>query len=156
MYYQTLVKNLFNDMYHFLNGTQAIGLEDLTDNYQEEPLFLALIGNLDQAAVINYNDAMKECYAFYKKFCGRKLTEEEWDLVILEIQEFNGKWENPWCKGLILALLDILDKEDREQRAAREKAEGGNTREESADSGLEQEETELEQEDGQQEMETAA
>ena len=41
MYYQTLVKNLFNDMHHFLNGVQAISLEDLKDNYQEEPLFLA-------------------------------------------------------------------------------------------------------------------
>lgn len=156
MYYQTLVKNLFNDMYHFLNGTQAIGLEDLTDNYQQEPLFLAFIGNLDQAAVVNYNDAMKECYAFYKKFCGRELAEEEWDLVVLEVQEFNKKWENIWCKGLILALLDILDKEDREQRAGQEESGNGSTWEDSGDSGLEQGETDMEQEDGQQEMEPAA
>ena len=115
MYYQTLVKNLFNDMHHFLNGVQAISLEDLKDNYQEEPLFLAFIGNLDQAAAVDYNAAMSESYAFYKKFCGKKLAEEEWDLVILEIQEFNKNWENIWCKGLILALLDILDREAREQ-----------------------------------------
>ena len=111
MYYQTLVKNLFNDMHHFLNGVQAISLEDLKDNYQEEPLFLAFIGNLDQAAAVDYNAAMNESYAFYKKFCGKGLAEEDWDLVILEVQEFNKNWENIWCKGLILALLDILDRE---------------------------------------------
>ena len=88
MYYQTLVKNLFNDMHHFLNGVQAISLEDLKDNYQEEPLFLAFIGNLDQAAAVDYNAAMNESYAFYKKFCGKGLAEEDWDLVILEVQEF--------------------------------------------------------------------
>ena len=63
MYYQTLVKNLFNDMHHFLNGVQAISLEDLKDNYQEEPLFLAFIGKLDQAAAVDYNRAMNESEA---------------------------------------------------------------------------------------------
>lgn len=156
MYYQTLVKNLFNDMHHFLNGTKAIGLEDLMDNYQEEPLFLAFIGNLNLAAAVPYNDAMKECYDFYKKFCGRELSDEEWDRVVLEIQEFNKKWENIWCQGLILALLDILDKEDKEWRAASQKTDGGNAQEGDADDGLGQEETELTEDDGQQEMETAA
>jgi len=154
MYYQTLVKNLFNDMYHFLNGTQAIGLEDLKDNYQEEPLFLAFIGNLEQAAVVNYNDAMKECYTFYKKYCGRELTEEEWDLVISEIKEFNQNWDNIWCKGLILALLDILDQEDREQKAPG--TENGNIQEDCPDRDMDQEDTELGEEDGQQEMGAAA
>ena len=156
MYYQTLVKNLFNDMHHFLNGTQAIGLEDLKDNYQEEPLFLAFIGNLDQAAAVPYNDVMKACYAFYKKFCGRLLAEEEWDLVILEIQEFNKEWENAWCEGLILALLDILDRDDKDWRAARRESDAGNAQEGDADGGLEPEETELTEDDGQREMETAA
>ena len=117
---------------------------------------MAFIGNLDQAAVIQYNKAMNDCYAFYKKFCGRLLAEEEWDLVILEVQEFNNNWENPWCKGLILALLDILDQEDKDWRAASQKTDGGNAQEGDADDGLGQEETELTEDDGQQEMETAA
>lgn len=150
MYYQTLVKNLFNDMYHFLNGTQAIGLEDLTDNYQEEPLFLAFIGNLNLAAAANYNEAMKECYAFYKKYCGRILSGEEWDLVISDIKEFNQKWENEWCRGLILALLDILDREDRELRGEGQEPGEGLAQEEA------EEEAELTEDDGQQEMKIAA
>lgn len=142
MYYQTLVKNLFNDMYHFLNGTQAIGLEDLKDNYQEEPLFLAFIGNLDQASAIDYNEAMTECYAFYKKYCGRLLAEEEWDLVISDIKEFSKKRENDWCKGLILALLEVLDQEDKAFKADGQESETGEIGQ--TDDG------------GQQEMETAA
>ena len=39
-----LVKNLFNDMFVFLNGTQPLPLESLDDVYQGEPLFLARIG----------------------------------------------------------------------------------------------------------------
>lgn len=156
MYYQTLVKNLFNDMYHFLNGTQAIGLEDLKDNYQEEPLFLALIGNLDQAAAIDYNEAMKECYAFYKKYCGSLLAEEDWDLVISDIREFNKKWENEWCKGLILALLEVLDQENKAQSADGQEPENGDVEDANTAGDTEQEEAELTDDDGQQEMETAA
>ena len=154
MYYQTLVKNLFNDMHHFLNGVQAISLEDLKDNYQEEPLFLAFIGNLDQAAAVDYNAAMNESYAFYKKFCGKGLAEEDWDLVILEVQEFNKNWETIWCKGLILALLDILDREDRELRGEGQESGESSTQAE-ADGDMEQEGTELTEDDGQQEMEAA-
>ena len=154
MYYQTLVKNLFNDMHHFLNGVQAISLEDLKDNYQEEPLFLAFIGNLDQAAAVDYNRAMNESYAFYKKFCGKELAEEDWDLVILEVQEFNKNRENIWCKGLILALLDILDREDRELRGEGQESGESSTQAE-ADGDMEQEGTELTEDDGQQEMEAA-
>lgn len=156
MYYQTLVKNLFNDMYHFLNGTQAIGLEDLTDNYQEEPLFLAFIGNLNLATAANYNEAMKECYAFYKKYCGRLLSEEEWDLVISDIKEFNQKWENEWCRGLILALLEILDQENKVQKADVQEPERGEAEGGAAEDEAEHDGVEMTDEDGQQEMETAA
>ena len=156
MYYQTLVKNLFNDMYHFLNGTQAIGLEDLTDNYQEEPLFLAFIGNLNLATAVNYNEAMKECYAFYKRYCGRLLLEEDWDLVVSDIKEFNQKWENEWCGGLILALLEILDQENKAQKADGQEQESGDAEGTAAADEAEQDGIELTDEDGQQEMETAA
>ena len=83
-----LVKNLFNDMFVFLNGTQPLPLESLDDVYQGEPLFLALIGGLDQALLVDYNSAMQESYGFYKKYCGRELTEEEWEQVVEEIQMF--------------------------------------------------------------------
>ena len=105
MDYQMLVKNLFNDLFVFFNGREPLGFEPLQDAYQEEPLFLALIGGLDEAIKVSYNDAMKESYAFYKKYCGRELSEADWDQVVDEIKKFNEKWGNAWCKRVILAIL---------------------------------------------------
>lgn len=114
MDYLMLVKNLFNDMFTFINGTQALALEALDDVYQDEPLFLALIGGLDQALLIDYNAAMQESYGFYKEYCGRELTDTEWEQVVEEIRAFNEKWNNSWSKGMILALLELLEQEDKE------------------------------------------
>lgn len=134
-----LVKNLFNDMFIFLNGTKLLSLEALDDAYQGEPLFLALIGGLDQALEVNYNDAMKECYQFYKKYCGRELSELDWEHVVEEIRAYNEKWGNDWCKGVILALLELLEREEKERNGDRQT----------------EQEDEIE-EDGQDSMEAAA
>lgn len=144
MYYQTLVKNLFNDMHHFMNGTKVISLEDLIDNYQEEPLFLAFMGNLDQVVALNYNDVMKECYSFYKKYCGRELTDDEWDSVVAQIKEFDKSRDNVWCRGLMLALLNLLDLENKEWKANREKQKNSHETNATDDSEEESENQELE------------
>lgn len=153
MYYQTLAKNMFNDMYQFLNGTQAIGLEDLIDNYQDEPLFLAFMGNMDQAVAISYNDAMKQCYAFYKKYCGRELSDQEWEAVVAEVQDSDQTWNNIWCRGLMLALLALLDQEDKDWKAERQKQQSKEAPGLEEHNGAVQEELE---DSGQQELETAA
>ena len=116
MDYQMLVRNLFNDMFVFFNGTQPMGLEPLVDVYQEEPLLMALMGRLDQAVKVPYNDVMKECYAFFKRYAGGDYTEEVWERIVKDIQDFNDKWKNPWCRGVILALLVLLEKEDAERK----------------------------------------
>ena len=104
MKYRMMVRNLFTDMYYFFNGEQPIGLQDLLENYGDEPLLLAFIGDLQEALKVPYNDVMQETYQFYTKFCERELTEEEWDTAVKEIGEFGQKWQNNWCRGLILAL----------------------------------------------------
>lgn len=59
---------------------------------------------------------MQESYGFYKKYCGRELTEEEWEQVVEEIQMFIDKWNNSWCKGMILALLALMEQEEDERK----------------------------------------
>ena len=113
MGYQMLVKNLFNDMYLFFSGGEAIGLQRLMDDYEGEPLLTAFLCNLDQALGIPYMDAMQESYGFYKRYCGRTLTDSEWDTVISEIRAYMEKWPNDWCKGIILALLELLEREEK-------------------------------------------
>lgn len=119
MNYHMLVRNMFNDMYAFLKGKQNGGIEVLQDAYQDEPLFLALIGGLDEALKVQYFDVMKECNAFHKKYCDRLLNDSDWDAIVDEIKAFSEKWnQNPWCKKLILALLGLLEQEDAERKKA--------------------------------------
>ena len=113
MSYQMLVKNLFNDMYLFFSGGEAIGLQRLMDDYEGEPLLTAFLSNLDQALEIPYMDAMQGSYAIYKKYCGKALSDSDWDTVISEIRAYMEKWPNDWCKGIILALLELLEREEK-------------------------------------------
>ena len=115
---EILVKNLFNDMYLFFSGNKAIGLQRLADDYQGEPLLTAFISNLDQALEIPYMDAMQGSYAFYKKYCGKVLTDSDWDAAVLEIRAYMEKWPNDWCRGIILALLEILERKVKQNEPA--------------------------------------
>ncbi|MFR5631430.1 MAG: hypothetical protein ACLUFH_00340 [Monoglobales bacterium] len=120
MGYQMLVRNLFNDMYLFFNGKEPIGLEVLSETYQDEPLFISFIGNLDEALKVPYNDAMQECYGFYKQYTGRPLTDEEWENVVNDVKGFSKKWDNAWCKNIILALFGLLEAENDDMKAVLE------------------------------------
>ena len=33
-----------------------------------------------------------------------------------DIRDFDQKWQNPWCRGIILALLELLEREDKERQ----------------------------------------
>ena len=156
MDYQMLVRNLFNDMFVFFNGTQPLGLEPLIDVYQDEPLLMAFIGRLDEAVKVPYNDVMKECYSFFKQYAGGEYTDEVWERIVKDIQDFNQKWMNPWCRGIMLALLELLEREDKERQELQNQ--GSLAENEAQEPGLqeteEQYEAEGQYEDGQYEIET--
>lgn len=125
MQHLALIRNLFNDMTLFFRGTDGVGLNELADNYSDESIFLAFMSNLEEALRVPYMDVMMQCYQFYKGYCGRELSEEEWDAIVTGIQEFNRKWgNNRWCTGLILALLGLLDEENKEYAAAKTQENG--------------------------------
>ena len=156
MDYQMLVRTLFNDMFVFFNGTQPLGLEPLIDVYQDEPLLMAFIGRLDEAVKVPYNDVMKECYAFFKQYAGGEYTDEVWERIVKDIQDFNQKWMNPWCRGIMLALLELLEREDKERQELQNQ--GGSAENEAQEPGLQETEGQYEAdgqyEDGQYEIET--
>lgn len=156
MDYQMLVRNLFNDMFVFFNGTQPLGLEPLIDVYQAEPLLMAFIGRLDEAVKVPYNDVMKECYGFFKRYAGGEYTDEVWERIVKDIQDFNQKWMNPWCQGIMLALLELLEREDKERQELQNQ--GGLVENEAQAPGLRETEGQYEAdgqyEDGQYEIET--
>ena len=150
MDYQMLVRNLFNDMFVFFNGTQPLGLEPLIDVYQDEPLLMAFIGRLDEAVKVPYNDVMKECYGFFKQYAGGDYTDEIWERIVKDIQDFNRKWMNPWCQGIILALLELLEREDKERQGLQNQ--GTLAESEAQEPGLEETEGQYEMGPGQEGM----
>ena len=156
MDYQMLVRNLFNDMFVFFNGTQPLGLEPVIDVYQDEPLLMAFIGRLDEAVKVPYNDVMKECYGFFKQYAGGEYTDEVWERIVKDIQDFNQKWINPWCRGIMLALLELLEREDKERQELQNQ--GSLVENEAQAPGLQETEEQYEAdgqyEDGQYEIET--
>ena len=156
MDYQMLVRNLFTDMFVFFNGTQPLGLEPLIDVYQDEPLLMAFIGRLDEAVKVPYNDVMKECYGFFKQYAGGEYTDEVWERIVKDIQDFNQKCINPWCRGIMLALLELLEREDKERQELQNQ--GGSAENEAQEPGLQETEGQYEAdgqyEDGQYEIET--
>ena len=156
MDYQMLVRNLFNDMFVFFNGTQPLGLEPLIGVYQDEPLLMAFIGRLDEAVKVPYNDVMKECYGFFKQYAGGEYTDEVWERIVKDIQDFNQKWINPWCRGIMLALLELLEREDKERQELQNQ--GSLVENEAQAPGLQETEEQYEAdgqyEDGQYEIET--
>ena len=156
MDYQMLVRNLFNDMFVFFNGTQPLGLEPLVDVYQDEPLLMAFIGRLDEAVKVPYNDVMKECYGFFKQYAGGEYTDEVWERIVKDIQDFNQKWINPWCRGIMLVLMELLDREDKERQELQNQ--GSLVENEAQAPGLQETEEQYEAdgqyEDGQYEIET--
>ena len=156
MDYQMLVRNLFNDMFVFFNGTQPLGLEPLIDVYQDEPLLMAFIGRLDEAVKVPYNDVMKECYGFFKQYAGGEYTDEVWERIVKDIRDFDQKWQNPWCRGIMLALLELLEREDKERQELQNQ--GSLVENEAQAPGLQETEEQYEAdgqyEDGQYEIET--
>ena len=97
MSYQMLVKNLFNDMYLFFSGGEAIGLQRLADDYQGEPLLTAFLSNLDQALEIPYMDAMQGSYAITKNTVARY---SQILIGMRQFQKFAHTWKNGRMNGV--------------------------------------------------------
>ena len=132
------VKGIFNDIFSFLNGRKEFDLATLYDVYQDQPLFLALIGNLDEAAKIPYNDAMMECYDFYKRYRDRPLSDADWDAIVDDIKMITDSWQgNRWCRSVLLSLLGVLETQDKEYRQSAGTSEGGDSGQSAVNSNME-------------------
>ena len=112
-----VIANIFNGVMKLYKGEEPIGLKVLYKEYQEYPMFLALISNLDEANRIPIPKVMQEVYDFYKKYREKELTDSDWEVIIDETRDIAKKWENnKWCKRVIIELMNLLDADDRERR----------------------------------------
>ena len=114
------VRSVFNDFYILLSGKKQTGLMELMKKHKENSLFFLLLDNLDAVPDGKVMDAMQEAYGFYKE-----QTQEENGLeeVYAQAEAYAKKWDNIWCRQLIVALVSVLDRERKAAELSTEKEE---------------------------------
>lgn len=114
---QKLIADIFNVFMKLYKGKAAIGLQQLYKDYGDNEVFSALVSNLNKGLKISIPDVMKEIYSIYQAFRDDDLNDEDWQVIVDSYRGVAKKWENnEWCNGLILAMLDLLDNDDKERR----------------------------------------
>lgn len=114
---QKLISGIFNDFLALYLGKKQIGIRPLCEKYENHPMLIGLLSNLDEAAKIPVPRVMKDAYDLYKEYRGRELEEKEWEQVAEKTTELYEKWENnKWCSRVIIELVSLLDSDDAERR----------------------------------------
>lgn len=119
-----LVANIFTDFMGVYTGKNSMGIRELCQKYAGNTLFLAMIGNLDEAMKLQATVFLRDIYEILKPYRSRLLADKEWSDVIDKVGEINKKYKNNvWCRNIILEFLELLEKDDKELRELEEKTE---------------------------------
>lgn len=114
---QKLISGIFNDFLALYLGKKQIGIRPLCEKYENHPMLLGLLSNMDEAAKVSVPKVMKDAYDLYKEYRGRELEEKEWEQVVDRTNEIYEKWDkNKWCSRVVLELISLLDSDDAERR----------------------------------------
>ena len=114
---QKMISGIFNDFLALYLGKKQIGIRPLCEKYENHPMVMGLLSNMDEAAKISVPKVMKEAYDLYKEYRGRELEEKDWEQLINKTHEIYEKWEkNKWCSRIILELMNLLDADEKERR----------------------------------------
>lgn len=114
------IKGVFNDFYLLLSGKRQTGLLELMEKHKEDPLFFLLLDNLDAVPDEKVMDAMQEAYGFYKE---QTKAENGLEELYTKAEAYAKKWDNIWCRQLIVALVSVLDREQKATALSTEKEE---------------------------------
>ncbi|MFR0985252.1 MAG: hypothetical protein ACLSFZ_00600 [Frisingicoccus sp.] len=119
-----LVANIFGDFTGLYTGKKPVGVRELCQKYEGNTLFLAMIGNLDEAVKVPAPVFLRDIYEILKPYRSRLLEDKEWEAVVNATGELNQKYKNNvWCRQIILEFLELLEKDDKELRELEEKTE---------------------------------
>lgn len=114
---QKMVSGIFNDFLSLYLGKRQFGIRPLCEKYENHPMVMGLLSNMDEAAKISVPKVMKEAYDLYKEYRGRELEEKEWEQIINRTREIHEKWEeNKWCSRVLIELMNLLDSDEKERR----------------------------------------
>ena len=118
------IANIFGDFMGAYTGKKPVGIRELYQKYEGNSLFLAMIGNLDEALKIQATVFLRDIYELLKPYRSRLLKEKEWEDVVKGVGELNQKYKNNvWCRQITLEFLELMEKDDRELRKMEESVE---------------------------------
>lgn len=109
------VANIFNDFMGVYTGKNPIGIRELCQRYEENSLFMAMIGNLDEAAKLPVTSFLYDVYGLLKPYRSRMLKDSEWAKIVADVEMLNKKYKNNvWSRQIILEFLDLLERDHKE------------------------------------------
>lgn len=114
---QKLIAEIFTDFMALYLGKEKLGIKPLCKKYENHPMLLALLSNMDEATKVPVPQVMKEVYQVYKKYRDCEMDDEEWQAVVDTTRDISEKWKNnKWCRRIILAMVCLLEADDKERR----------------------------------------
>lgn len=111
------IANIFTDFRNIYTGKSTVGIYSLCKKYENHPMLMALLANMEEAVQIDVPQAMKEIYLFYKEYRGKDLADEDWGVITdRAVRMAKDKNENAWYRRVVLEVVNLLDDDDRERR----------------------------------------
>ncbi|MDO4339138.1 MAG: hypothetical protein Q4C91_13815 [Eubacteriales bacterium] len=114
---QKMIANIFTDFRDLYTGKHPVGIRQLCEKYENHPVLMRLLSNMDEAAHMEVPKAMKEIYDFYKEYRGRDLEDEDWKEICDRAGEMDkNRGENLWYRRTLMEMVYLLEEDDRERR----------------------------------------
>lgn len=114
---QKMIANIFTEFRNLYTGKNAIGIRPLCEKYENHPMLMGLLTNMEAAAEIEVPQAMKEIYDFYKEYRGKDLNDDDWETIVERTGRMvKERKNNLWYRRVILEVVNLLEDDDRERR----------------------------------------
>lgn len=112
-----MIANIFTDFRDLYTGKSTVGIRSLCEKYENHPMLMGLLGNMEEAVKLDVPKAMKEVYLFYKEYRGRELADKDFEEIVEKASRMvKEKKENIWYRRVVLEIVNLLDDDDRERR----------------------------------------
>lgn len=114
---QKKIAGIFNDFLGVYTGKIDMGIRTLCEKYENHPMLMGLLTNMEDAVKLQVPQAMKEIYGFYKEYRGKELTDKDWETVVERTRRMvKDRNENLWYRRVVLEVINLLEDDDRERR----------------------------------------
>lgn len=114
---QKMIANIFTEFRDLYTGKNPVGVRLLCEKYENHPMLLGLLSNMDAAVQMEVPQAMKEIYGFYKEYRGRDLEDADWEVICEKVRKMDKeKGENLWYRRVLMEVVCLLEGDDEERR----------------------------------------